>query len=235
MENEILEKGKNIIVSFSNDFNEIVSALSLLQGEVEQPALDGHVDVTFKSGRRVNYKYATLGEVQRCLKEPLKNHGIAVFQSIEMREEKFYLSTMIFHKSGQWIKGFSPILCAEQTDPKVFGGATTYARRYSLYTMFNLYGQEDLDAQDVDVKEEHVKFSVSSTCTLKQKQTIQKLIFQRGAIEDDVLTAYGKKLNKDVNKWEDFTSGEAGSIIEEMINKLKNNGGNSCSKIQSNG
>ena len=51
------------------------------------------------------------------------------------------------HTSGEWISSDWPV-CAlsEVSQPRRMGAALTYARRYALFTMVGIAGEDDLDA-----------------------------------------------------------------------------------------
>ena len=60
------------------------------------------------------------------------------------------LSTVLAHASGEWIASDWPV-CAisETTVPHRMGAALTYARRYALFTLVGIAGEDDLDAPDL--------------------------------------------------------------------------------------
>jgi hypothetical protein len=60
------------------------------------------------------------------------------------------LTTVLAHSSGEWISSDWPV-CAlsETTTPHRMGAALTYARRYALFTLFGIAGEDDLDAPDL--------------------------------------------------------------------------------------
>jgi hypothetical protein len=57
---------------------------------------------------------------------------------------------MLAHASGEWIASDWPV-CAlsEMAMPRRMGAALTYARRYSLFTLVGIAGEDDLDAPDL--------------------------------------------------------------------------------------
>ena len=60
------------------------------------------------------------------------------------------LTTVLAHSSGEWIASDWPV-CAlsEMATPRRMGAALTYARRYALFTLVGIAGEEDLDAPDL--------------------------------------------------------------------------------------
>jgi ERF superfamily len=56
------------------------------------------------------------------------------------------------HSSGEWLSSDWPVCpIAETTAPHRMGTALTYARRYSLFTLVGIAGEDDLDAPDVAI------------------------------------------------------------------------------------
>src|SRR5215211_5275637 len=57
------------------------------------------------------------------------------------------LTTTLAHGSGEWISALWPICrTADMTNPRLMGSALTYARRYALFTLVGIAGEDDLDA-----------------------------------------------------------------------------------------
>jgi hypothetical protein len=63
------------------------------------------------------------------------------------------LTTVLAHASGEWIASDWPV-CAlsEMATPHRMGAALTYARRYALFTLVGIAGEDDLDLPDSRVK-----------------------------------------------------------------------------------
>jgi ERF superfamily len=60
------------------------------------------------------------------------------------------LTTVLAHASGEWIASDWPV-CAlsDMAAPRRMGAALTYARRYALFTLLGIAGEDDLDAPDL--------------------------------------------------------------------------------------
>ena len=60
------------------------------------------------------------------------------------------LTTVLAHASGEWIASDWPV-CAlsDMAAPRRMGAALTYARRYALFTLVGIAGEDDLDAPDL--------------------------------------------------------------------------------------
>jgi ERF superfamily len=61
------------------------------------------------------------------------------------------LTTVLAHASGEWIASDWPV-CAisDAATPHRMGAALTYARRYALFTLVGIAGEDDLDAPDLN-------------------------------------------------------------------------------------
>ena len=60
------------------------------------------------------------------------------------------LTTVLAHSSGEWIASDWPVCAlAETATPRRMGAALTYARRYALFTLVGIAGEDDLDAPDL--------------------------------------------------------------------------------------
>jgi hypothetical protein len=60
------------------------------------------------------------------------------------------LTTTLAHASGEWIASDWPVCpVAETANPQRMGAALTYARRYALFTLVGIAGEDDLDAPDL--------------------------------------------------------------------------------------
>jgi hypothetical protein len=61
------------------------------------------------------------------------------------------LTTVLAHASGEWIASDWPVCwLADTASPHRMGAALTYARRYALFTLVGIAGEDDLDAPDLN-------------------------------------------------------------------------------------
>ena len=86
------------------------------------------------------------------MRKALGQHEIATVQTtaIDQATQVVSLTTVLAHSSGEWIASDWPV-CAlsEMATPRRMGAALTYARRYALFTLVGIAGEEDLDAPDL--------------------------------------------------------------------------------------
>jgi hypothetical protein len=82
----------------------------------------------------------------------LGQHEIATVQTtaIDQTTGIVNLTTVLAHSSGEWIASDWPVCpISETTTPHRMGAALTYARRYALFTLVGIAGEDDLDAPDL--------------------------------------------------------------------------------------
>ena len=89
------------------------------------------------------------------MRKALGGHEIATVQTTAIDREAglIRLTTTLAHSSGEWLSSEWP-LCAisETAAPRRMGAALTYARRYALFTVGGIAGEDDLDAPDLNPK-----------------------------------------------------------------------------------
>jgi hypothetical protein len=82
----------------------------------------------------------------------LGSQQIAIAQTtdIDRANGTINLTTLLLHTSGEWISSDWPVCQLSETSaPRRMGAALTYARRYALFTMVGIAGEDDLDAPDI--------------------------------------------------------------------------------------
>ena len=86
------------------------------------------------------------------MRKTLGQHEIATMQttSIDQVAGIVNLTTVLAHASGEWIASDWPVCAISETaTPHRMGAALTYARRYALFTLVGIAGEDDLDAPDL--------------------------------------------------------------------------------------
>jgi ERF superfamily len=101
------------------------------------------------------FRYAPLSSGLDIVRKALGEHGIATLQTttIDQDIQTVSLTTVLAHSSGEWIASDWPV-CAlsDMAAPRRMGAALTYARRYALFTLVGIAGEDDLDAPDLGGK-----------------------------------------------------------------------------------
>ena len=88
------------------------------------------------------------------MRKALGQHEIALVQTTAIDEatRTVRLNTVLAHSSGEWIASDWPVCpMSDMNSPQRMGAALTYARRYALFTLVGIAGEDDLDAPDLNV------------------------------------------------------------------------------------
>jgi hypothetical protein len=135
----------------------IATALAKAQIELSNPAKSmlGSVYPGNSHGSPKNFRYAPLSGGLEIIRKALGRQQIAVTQSTEIDATNglVNLTTLLIHTSGEWISSDWPICrLSEISAPRRMGAALTYARRYALFTLVGIAGDDDLDSSDFPPK-----------------------------------------------------------------------------------
>src|SRR5215831_4179988 len=132
----------------------LASALAKAQAELINP--EKSLTATIRTGRpgerERRFHYAPLSSGLDIVRKTLGQHEIATVQTtaVEQTAGMVHLTTMLAHASGEWIASDWPVCpIAETANPQRMGAALTYARRYALFTLVGIAGEDDLDAPDL--------------------------------------------------------------------------------------
>src|SRR6201746_1186801 len=131
----------------------IATALAKAQTELSNPekAMVGTV-YDSRSDSPQSFRYASLSSGLDIIRKTLGGHQIAIAQTtdIDRTSGSVNLTTVLLHTSGEWISSHWPVCQLSETSaPRRMGAALTYARRYALFTMVGIAGEDDLDAPDL--------------------------------------------------------------------------------------
>lgn len=113
------------------------TALAKAQAELENPTKEA-TNPHFRS------KYATLDAGLNIVRACLSKHGISVTQPTRVDDGILMLETRLACQ-GQWIASEYPV-CSFPVKQQEMGSALTYSRRYSLFSLVGIAGEEDDDA-----------------------------------------------------------------------------------------
>jgi hypothetical protein len=128
----------------------IATALAKAQTELSNPekAMIGTV-YNARTDSPQSFRYASLSSGLDIIRKALGSHQIAIAQTtdIDRANGTVNLTTLLLHTSGEWISSDWPVCQLSETSaPRRMGAALTYARRYALFTMVGIAGEDDLDA-----------------------------------------------------------------------------------------
>jgi hypothetical protein len=139
----------------SESIGTIAAALAKAQAQLINPekSLVATVRSDARRGAEQTFRYAPLSSGLDIVRKTLSQHEIATVQTTSIDEAAgiVRLSTVLAHASGEWIASDWPVCPVAETDrPQRMGAALTYARRYSLFTLVGIAGEDDLDAPDLN-------------------------------------------------------------------------------------
>jgi ERF superfamily len=138
----------------SESIANLASALAKAQIELVNPekSLVGTMNSPSTGQEGLTFNYASLASGLDIVRKTLGQHEIATVQTtaIDQSAGIVNLTTVLAHSSGEWIASDWPVCAvAETATPRRMGAALTYARRYALFTLVGIAGEDDLDAPDL--------------------------------------------------------------------------------------
>src|SRR6516225_6260521 len=137
----------------SETIGAIASALARAQAELTNPekTLAAVIRSPFPREEDRTFRYASLASGLDIVRKTLSQQEIATIQTtrIEAATGQIRLTTLLAHSSGEWISSDWPVCASKDTEaPHRMGAALTYARRYALFALVGIAGEDDLDAPD---------------------------------------------------------------------------------------
>jgi hypothetical protein len=137
----------------SESIGSIAAALAKAQMELTNPekSLIGAIGSPFRDNQRT-FRYAPLSSGLDIVRKSLGRYEIATVQTTAFNNETglIHLTTMLAHSSGEWLASDWPVCpISETAAPQRMGAALTYARRYALFALVGIAGEDDLDAPDL--------------------------------------------------------------------------------------
>ena len=132
----------------------LATALAKAQGELVNP--EKSLTATIKTDRGGDFgrtfHYAPLSSGLDIVRKTLGGHEIATIQTtaVDQATGTINLTTVLAHASGEWIASDWPVCpVTDIATPHRMGAALTYARRYALFTLVGIAGEDDVDAPDL--------------------------------------------------------------------------------------
>jgi hypothetical protein len=139
----------------SQSIGAIAGALAKAQIELVNPekSLTATIRSPFPREDDRSFRYASLSSGLDLVRKSLGRHEIATVQTTSIDEAAglIRLTTTLAHSSGEWVSSDWPVCPVSETAaPHRMGAALTYARRYALFTLVGIAGEDDLDAPDLN-------------------------------------------------------------------------------------
>jgi hypothetical protein len=135
----------------SDTIGALAAALAKAQAELTNPekSLTATIPPVFPREATRTFRYAALSNGLDIVRKCLGRHEIATVQATGIDREAglIKLTTTLAHSSGEWLSSDWPVCSVSETGaPHRMGAALTYARRYALFTLVGIAGEDDLDA-----------------------------------------------------------------------------------------
>jgi hypothetical protein len=142
----------------SRSIGNLAAALAKAQVELVNPekSMVATIPVGGKGATEQIFRYAPLSSGLDIVRKTLGQHEIATVQATAIDHEAGFVNvtTTLAHASGEWISSDWPVCSLEDmASPKRMGAALTYARRYALFALVGIAGEDDLDAPDLNAPE----------------------------------------------------------------------------------
>ena len=138
----------------SESVGALAAALAKAQAEIANPekSLTATILSPFPREAVRTFRYASLSSGLDLVRKCLGHHEIATVQATAIDGDSglIRLTTTLLHASGEWVSSDWPVCPVSETAaPHRLGAALTYARRYALFTLVGIAGEDDLDAPDL--------------------------------------------------------------------------------------
>ena len=204
----------------SDEINEIVKALAKVQSEIQNPKKDAN-NPFFKS------KYSTLDNVIDAYKDLCSKNDLIVLENPVSKVDEngkvlVGIEVQIMHASGQFLSFDPYLLSPVKNDPQGIGSGVTYARRYTLSSVFNIASEEDDDGNSASQnnKSQYQKPTKFKPATQAEIGNLKKEIIAFSKL----MTDQGKNVKQEqVEQTLNITdySKLNSEDVKEAVNKLK--------------
>ena len=130
----------------------LAAALAKAQIELVNPhkSLTATIQSAGPGGKEQTFSYASLSSGLDIVRKTLGQHEIATVQTtgVDQTTGLINLTTLLAHASGEWIASDWPVCSVIETEtPHRMGAALTYARRYALFTLVGIAGEDERSRQ----------------------------------------------------------------------------------------
>jgi ERF superfamily len=141
----------------SESIGAIAAALAKAQAELTNPekSLIATIRASHPRENDQTFRHAALSSGLDIVRKALGGHEIATVQTTAIDKDAglIRLTTTLAHSSGEWLSSEWPVCAINETvAPRRMGAALTYARRYALFTLVGIAGEDDLDAPDLNLR-----------------------------------------------------------------------------------
>lgn len=128
-----------------------------------------------KLGKSNYGHFATLDDGLEACRKHCSKHGIAISQSTRMSGEIMVLDTRL-SCGNEWIESEYPVIKFPARQQEI-GSALTYSRRYSLFALIGIAGEEDDDGTAANSS----SVSAPARITPQQVKELENLLIETGS------------------------------------------------------
>jgi len=193
----------------------LAAALAKAQVELTNPekSLVATIRSPFPREADRTFRYAPLSSGLDIIRKSLGRHEIAMIQATNLDKEAglLRLTTILAHSSGEWISSDWPVCqITDIASAQRVGAALTYARRYALFTLVGIAGEDDLDAPDVAADP-----TPTAEPRMPAKQSNGQTAVARRSTDGDRKRAEGSTANSILG--EQLSASLRESLIEQLV------------------
>lgn len=214
-------------MKMSDSIKNLAASMYAFRKAVKQPKKDKE-NPFFKS------TYVALEGVQKSIDEALPD-GLSYTQALITEDGRVGISTIILHKSGEFMAFDPAYVPVTKNDAQGYGSAETYARRYSLSAAFGISSDIDDDGNAAS-QEQSKPASRSNRSTSARKPTkatpkaattgqeneIKKLMedISHRSNKDLKVVAKNAMSKAKVKSFKNMTAADAGFLKKELNTEL---------------
>ena len=150
----------------------------------------------FKNKKGKFSTYASLEEAIMICRKAV-DFDLTFTQNINFDGNEYFVSTVILHSSGETLSDRTPIKCKDYNDPHKFYGSVSYARRYSILSIFSCPTADNdgvtamgwVKLEDIEQETDDENNETKLDKAIKNAQSIKELteIFNKNQPLDDAV------------------------------------------------
>lgn len=188
----------------------VAGALAAAQSQLKNPVKDKTARIESPKGR-FSYTYADFASALDMIRPILSKNKLAFVQAPFVVDGNYVmLETRVIHESGEWLANVYPVGLV--ADHRTLGGAISYARRYSAFTLLGIQGEEeDDDAESVTPSQSRIQQPALSTNTETIGQT-----YVRRFNEATSATAFEEEVSKARAAWQRFDAADKKRVSDSI-------------------
>lgn len=195
----------------SENIGEIAAALVRFAEEAKNPPANKTATVQHKAGGQHSFGYPDFAVVVEQNRALLAKHGLTTVQTPAAPESGLTgISTMLVHSSGEWIL-LDPVMVPAGDTAQDFGGAISYARRYSYFAALGLVAHDD-HGQAPSTQRQRAG---SGAATKAQQNKISAEMKKAGVSDQQLVTVLQRDFG--VETTGELTKAQASQVIERLI------------------